>query len=63
VNITKNGIKNYVGGNALIEMAYAHVLDKKIYLLNPVPDMNYKDEIEAMSPTILNGDLSKILTT
>lgn len=60
VNITKNGIANYVGGNALIEMAYAHILDKKIYLLNPVPDINYKDEIEAMNPTILSGDVSKI---
>ena len=60
VNITKNGVENYVGGNALIEMAYAHVLNKKIYLLNPVPEMNYKDEIEAMNPMILNGDLSKI---
>lgn len=29
VNITKNGITNYVGGNALIEMAYAHVLVKR----------------------------------
>lgn len=60
VNIAKNGIENYVGGNALIEMAYAHVLDKKIYLLNPIPQMNYKDEIEAMNPTVLNGDFSKI---
>ncbi len=60
VNIAKNRIENYIGGNALIEMAYAHVLDKKIYLLNPVPEMNYKDEIEAMSPMILFGDLSKI---
>jgi hypothetical protein len=60
VNITKNGIENYIGGNALIEMAYAHVLDKKIYLLNSIPEMNYKDEIEAMRPIILNKNLSKI---
>ncbi len=60
VNIAKNGIPNYVGGNALIEMAYAHVLDKKIYLLNPVPEMSYKDEIEAMNPAVLNGDFQKI---
>jgi hypothetical protein len=60
VNITKNGIENYVGGNALIEMAYAYILDKKIYLLNSIPEMNYKDEIEAMGPVVLNGDLSKI---
>jgi len=60
VNITKNGIENYVGGNTLIEMAYAHILDKKIYLLNPIPEMNYKDEIEAMNPLVLNNDLLKI---
>lgn len=60
VNITKNGIENYVGGNALIEMAFAHILNKKIFLLNPIPDINYKDEIEAMSPKIIYGDLTKI---
>ena len=60
VNITKNGIENYIGGNALIEMAYAHILDKKIYLFNPVPEMNYKDEMDAMNPTVLHGDLLKI---
>ena len=61
VNISKNGIENYIGGNALIEMAFAHVLDKKVYLLNPVPTMNYKDEINTMSPEILNGDLSRVI--
>ncbi len=60
VNITKNGIENYIGGNALIEMAFGHVLGKTVYLLNPVPDMNYKDEIEAMTPIVLNSDLLKI---
>lgn len=61
VNITKNGIENYVGGNALIEMAFGHVLNKRVYLLNPAPKMSYGDEIETMQPIILNGDLSKIL--
>ncbi|MEK7089402.1 MAG: hypothetical protein AAB920_01135 [Patescibacteria group bacterium] len=60
-NITKNGIENYVGGNAFIELAFGHVLNKKVYLINSVPEMNYKDEIEAMGPVILNGDLSKII--
>lgn len=60
VNLTKNGIENYLGGNALIEMAYAHVLGKKIYLLNPVPEINYRDEIEAMRPTVIHGDLALI---
>jgi len=57
----KNGIGNYIGGNTLIEMAFAHVLNKKIFLLNPVPEISYKDEIIAMQPIILNGNLEKIL--
>ncbi len=60
VNITKNSIDNYIGGNALIELAFGHVLGKKIYLLNPVPDMNYNNEIFSMTPVILNGKLETI---
>lgn len=60
VNKDKDNIKNYIGGNSLIEMAFAHVLNKKIFLLNPIPEMNYTDEIEAMSPIILNNELEKV---
>jgi len=61
VNLDKRGIKNYIGGNTLMEMGFAHVLNQKIYLLNPVPDIPYyKTEIEAMEPVILNGKLDKI---
>ncbi|MEK7583917.1 MAG: hypothetical protein AAB490_01620 [Patescibacteria group bacterium] len=60
LNLEKKGITNYIGGNALIEIAFAHVLGKKIYLLNDIPDILYTDEIIAMQPIIINGDLSKI---
>jgi hypothetical protein len=61
VNEEKNGIKNYIGGNVLIEMGQAYVNDKIIYLLNGLPvDLPYTDEIEAMDPICLYGDLSKI---
>ncbi|MBN1377221.1 hypothetical protein JW949_02710 [Candidatus Woesearchaeota archaeon] len=60
INKDKNNIKNYLGGNSLIEIAFAHVLNKKIFLLNPIPEMNYSDEIEAMKPIVINGDLSRI---
>lgn len=60
INIDKKGIANYIGGNTLIEMAFAHVLDKKIFLLNPIPEISYKDEIVAMQPIVLDGDLDKI---
>jgi len=32
LNLEKNKIKNYIGGNTFLEMGFAHVLNKKIYL-------------------------------
>jgi len=61
VNIDKNGIKNYIGGNVLMEIGFAYVLGKKIFLLNPIPELGYKDEIIAMQPIILDNDLNKII--
>lgn len=61
LNFDKNGIKNYIGANTFLEIGYAHALKKKIYLLNDMPDQLYiKDELEAMEPTVLSGDLSRI---
>jgi len=61
-NYDKKGIKNYIGGNTLMEIGFAHVLNQKIFLLNPIPEIQfYKTEIEAVKPVILNGDLSKII--
>ena len=60
-NFDKNNIANYIGGNTFLEIGFAHILNKKIFLLNQIPELNYKDEIEAMQPIILNKDLSKIL--
>ncbi len=60
LNLKKKGIANYIGGNTFLEMGFAHVLNKKIYLYNNVPDLSYSDEINAMQPIILSGDLSKI---
>jgi hypothetical protein len=60
VNIDKKGVKGYIGGNSLIEMAFAHVLGKKIYLMNVIPDLPYKDEIEAFKPVLINFNLKKV---
>ena len=61
LNLDKNGIKNYVGGNTLMEIGFAHVLNQEIFMWNPIPDMPYcETEIEAIKPIIINGDLSKI---
>lgn len=61
LNFDKNGIKNYIGGNAFLEIGFAHVLNQKVFLWNPIPEIPYyKTEIEAVRPVILNGDLGKI---
>jgi diphthamide synthase subunit DPH2 len=60
LNLDKRGIKNYIGGNVFLEIGFAHVLNKKIFLFNDIPDMYYKTEIKTMQPVILNGNLSKI---
>lgn len=59
-NFDKNGIKNYIGGNTLMEIGFAYVNDKKVFLLNPVPEASYSDEINAMVDIVINDDLNKI---
>ena len=61
LNYDRKGIANYIGGNTFMEMGFAYYLGKKIYLLNPIPQIDYyQAEIEAMKPTILNGDFRQI---
>jgi hypothetical protein len=60
LNFDKNGINNYVGGNTLMELGFAYVHGKKIFMLNPIPDMQYRAEIEAVEPIIINGDINLI---
>ena len=60
-NYDKNGIKNYIGGNTLMEIGFAHVNDKRVFLLNPIPEaISYIDEIKAMVDIVIDGDLTKI---
>lgn len=61
LNFERYGVPYYIGGNTLMEIGFAHVLNQKIFLYNPIPDIAYyKTEIEAVKPTIINGDLSLI---
>ncbi|MFA6552129.1 MAG: hypothetical protein WCT19_01355 [Candidatus Paceibacterota bacterium] len=59
-NYDKNGVKGYIGGNTLMEMGLAFFLKKKIFLLNEIPEVSYKEEILGMFPIILFCDLLKI---
>ena len=60
VNIDRKGIKNYIGGNSLLEIGFAYVLNKPIYLLNEIPEISYKDEIIAMQPIIIGNNFALI---
>ncbi len=62
LNYDKHDIPGYIGGNSFLEMGFAYILNKPIYVLNPIPKMPYYEtEIIAMRPIIINGDLEKII--
>ena len=61
VNFEKHGQPNYIGGATFLEIFKAFELNKKIFLMNPIPDNILKDEIVGMNPIIINKDISKIV--
>lgn len=62
VNPEQYYIPNYIGSSVFLGMGFAHVLKKKIFILNEIPEMPYcEDEIRDMEPTVLGGDLQTIL--
>ncbi len=60
LNYDKNEIENYIGPNTLIEIGLAFYLKKKIYLLNSIPEISYKEEILGMKPIVISADLKKV---
>ncbi len=60
VNYPKHGEEHYIGGNTFLEMGFAHVHNKPIYILFGIPTCSYTDELHAMQPVCLNGDLDAL---
>lgn len=60
LNYDKNGKRNYIGANTLTEMAVAFEHGKKIFVLNPLPEDWHYEEMVAMSPICLDGNLDKL---
>lgn len=63
VNNRKNGVDGYIGTSVLMEMAIAHHLNKKIFVLNRIPHFRkerWAHEAMIMQPVILNGELEGI---
>ena len=61
INYEKKGQPNYIGGATFLEIATAFRLKKMIYLLNPIPENIFKDELTGMNPVIIAGDVSKLI--
>ena len=60
LNLKKGDQEGYIGGSVLLEMFRAWELGKKIYLYNPIPKNMLEDEIEGLSPIVINRDLSMV---
>lgn len=61
LNYDKNNIPYYIGANTLLEMGLAFHLKKKIFLLHPIPEISYQEEVCGMHPTVIHEDLSRIV--
>lgn len=61
LNYKKRDTENYIGGNSFLEIGYAYILNKKIFLMNNLPETELiKQEIEAMQPVVINNNLNLI---
>lgn len=60
-NKEKHGIAGYIGANTLIEMAVAFAEQVPIYLLKDVGDIDAKEEIKAMYPVVIHGNVHNIV--
>ncbi|PIP74533.1 MAG: hypothetical protein COY68_01805 [Candidatus Levybacteria bacterium CG_4_10_14_0_8_um_filter_35_23] len=61
VNMNKNGVKGYIGGNTLMEMTIAFHYKKPIYIYCDISeDLQIKEEVYGLKSKFIKGDLSKI---
>lgn len=61
LNYDKNEVPCYVGANTLLEMGLAFHHNKRIFMLNEIPEVSYKEEILGMQPIVINNNLGLII--
>lgn len=59
INLDKENKPNHIGVNSLMEIGMAFILNKKIFILNVIPDF-CKDELKAINVIELKRNLSLI---
>ena len=57
----KKGIPGYIGANTFLELGFAYLLEKPIYLLHQIPDQPNQVEIMGLGPIVLAGNVDGIL--
>jgi len=60
LNYAKKDTVGYIGGSVFMEMGFAYVNNKKIYVWDELPNSSFADELKTMQPIILNKDIIKI---
>lgn len=61
LNGEKHGVKDYIGGNVLMEMGLAFHLGLPIFIFNDVPETSsFMEEIRGMLPAVLNSDIKNM---
>jgi hypothetical protein len=60
-NFEKKWLKDYIWANTFLEMAFAYILEKKIFVLWNIPEQSNTVEIEWLKPIVLNMDLEGVL--
>jgi nucleoside 2-deoxyribosyltransferase len=61
LNFDKATYKNYIGPNTFLEMGFAYIMNKPIFLLNAIPVQDTTIEIKGLTPIVLNGELNHIV--
>lgn len=59
VNVDRGSRRNYVGPNSFAEISVAFADDRRVFLLQGMPDY-YADELEAWGVECLEGDLPRL---
>lgn len=62
INVPQKGINGYIGANTFLEAGQAFLNNKPLFFLYDLPKWSfYKDELAVFDPTVLKGNLRKLL--
>ena len=60
LNYDKHGKKNYIGPNTFLEIGFAFGNNKKIFLVNQLPEDSNHEELLSMNLICIDNDLNRI---